>query len=80
MVAFFLHAPFCIRSSRLLLDAVMSEDYDVHTVILFLYQRDNIPTEILSERINKLYNEKTALQASVKPEVKPVDAMPFDLA
>ena len=43
-----------------------------------LYQRDDIPTEVLSESINKLYNEKLALQASLEPE--PVETTaPFDL-
>ena len=46
--------------------------------LMELYQRDDIPTEILGESINKLYNEKTALQASLEP--MPVDrTVAFDL-
>jgi site-specific DNA recombinase len=44
-----------------------------------LYQRDDIPTDILGENINKLYLEKTALEKTIKPE--PDDSlMSFDLA
>ena len=32
-----------------------------------LYQRDDIPADVLSENINKLYNEKTALESSLAP-------------
>ena len=43
-----------------------------------LYQRDDIPTDILGESINKLYNEKVALQTSLEPV--PVDnTLSFDL-
>ena len=46
--------------------------------LMELYQRDDIPTEVLGESINKLYNEKLALQASLEPV--PVDnTTPFDL-
>ena len=46
--------------------------------LMELYQLDNIPYDILSENINKLYNEKTALQASIEPA--PADkTLPFDI-
>ena len=46
--------------------------------LMELYQRDDIPPDMLGENINKLYNEKTALQASLEPV--PVDnSVPFDL-
>ena len=44
-----------------------------------LYQHDDIPPELLGENINKLYNEKTALEAALEPEQKS-DVLPFDLA
>ena len=44
-----------------------------------LYQKDDIPAEILGDSINKLYAEKTALQNSITPEQDP-DVLPFDLA
>ncbi|MBR1760901.1 MAG: recombinase family protein [Schwartzia sp.] len=44
-----------------------------------LYQRDDIPPEVLGDSINKLYNEKTALVATLVPE-ESHDVMPFDLA
>lgn len=43
-----------------------------------LYQHDDIPPELLGDRINKLYAERTALQASLTPTQEP-DTMPFDL-
>ena len=43
-----------------------------------LYRIDGIPPEILGDNINKLYNEKTALQATLKP-VKEIITTPFDL-
>lgn len=43
-----------------------------------LYQHDDIPPELLGDRINKLYAERTALQASLVPVQEP-NAMPFDL-
>jgi len=43
-----------------------------------LYQIDGIPPEILSENINKLYNEKTSLQDMLKPE-KEIADVSFDL-
>lgn len=47
--------------------------------LMELYQRDDIPTEVLGENINKLYSEKTTLQAMLKSiEVEPAK-MPFDL-
>ena len=46
--------------------------------LMELYQRDDIPTDVLGESINKLHNEKLALQAALEPE--PVDNTPsFDL-
>ena len=46
--------------------------------LMELYQRDDIPTDVLGESINKLHNEKVALQASLDP-VPEDDAVPFDL-
>lgn len=46
--------------------------------LMGLYQNDEMPPELLGENINRLYNEKTALQASVAPVVEQ-DVMPFDL-
>lgn len=43
-----------------------------------LYQVDGIPPEILGENINKLYTEKTALAATLKPEEEIVETS-FDL-
>ena len=46
--------------------------------LMELFQHDEIPTDVLGESINKLYNEKLALQASLEPE--PVEeTVPFDL-
>ena len=39
--------------------------------LMELYQRDDIPPEVLGEKINKLYTERTALQASIIPEKEP---------
>lgn len=47
--------------------------------LMELYQNDEIPTELLGEKINRLYNEKTVLQESLSPAAEP-DSMPFDLA
>lgn len=41
-------------------------------------QHDDIPPELLGERINKLYNERTALESTLAPVVED-EAMPFDL-
>lgn len=46
--------------------------------LMELYQHDDIPAELLGEKINRLYNERTALQDTLAPEVEPT-AMPFDL-
>lgn len=46
--------------------------------LMELYQRDDIPTEILGESINKLYNEKLALQTSLEP-VPVENTTPFNL-
>lgn len=46
--------------------------------LMELYQQDDIPPELLGDKINKLYNERTALQSSLEPVVEPT-AMPFDL-
>lgn len=43
-----------------------------------LYRIDGIPPEILGDNINKLYNEKTALQSTLKP-VKEITPASFDL-
>ena len=39
--------------------------------LMELYQRDDIPPDVLGEKINKLYTERTALQASITPEKEP---------
>ena len=44
-----------------------------------LYQRDDIPPDVLGDSINKLYNEKTSLETMIKPVEEP-SVMPFDLA
>lgn len=46
--------------------------------LMELYQRDDIPTDVLGESINKLYNEKTALQTSLEP-VSVNNVLSFDL-
>ena len=46
--------------------------------LMELYQHDDIPAELLGEKINRLYNERTALQDTLTPEVEQT-AMPFDL-
>ncbi len=46
--------------------------------LMELYQMDDIPAELLGEKINKLYGERTALQETLIPEAEP-SAMPFDL-
>jgi len=43
-----------------------------------IYQNDEIPPELLGENINKLYNEKTSLQATIAPIDEPT-VTPFDL-
>ncbi|MEG1562554.1 MAG: recombinase family protein [Bacteroides sp.] len=43
-----------------------------------LYQQEDIPPELLGNKINKLYGERTALQTSLTPEPEP-NAVPFDL-
>ena len=43
-----------------------------------LYQQDGIPPKLLGKSINKLYNEKTALQATLEP-VKEVEITPFSI-
>lgn len=46
--------------------------------LMSLYQQDEIPPELLGERINKLYNEKSALQVTLIP-TEETDIPPFDL-
>lgn len=46
--------------------------------LMELYQQDDIPAELLGGKINKLYGEKTALQAALVPVIEP-ETMPFDL-
>lgn len=46
--------------------------------LMELYQHDDIPPELLGERINKLYNERTALESTLTPVVEN-EVMPFDL-
>lgn len=47
--------------------------------LMELYQKDDIPAEVLGDSINKLYAEKIALQNSTEPEPDN-STMPFDLA
>lgn len=46
--------------------------------LMELYQQDDIPPELLGEKINRLYGEKTALENSIAP-VGETNAMPLDL-
>lgn len=46
--------------------------------LMELYQKDDIPPELLGESINKLYAEKTALQSTLTPEEEP-EEVSFDL-
>ena len=47
--------------------------------LMELYQMDGIPPEILGDKINRLYNERTTLQESIASDVSAA-AVPFDLA
>jgi len=47
--------------------------------LMELYQNDDIPPDVLGDSINKLYAEKTALQASMTSTDEP-DLLPLDLA
>lgn len=47
--------------------------------LMELYQKDDIPADVLGDSINKLYSEKTALQNSITPEPEN-GVLPFDLA
>lgn len=47
--------------------------------LMELYQMDGIPPEILGDKINKLYNERTTLQESIAADASTA-AVPFDLA
>lgn len=46
--------------------------------LMSLYQKDEIPPEILGDKINILYQEKTALQSTIIPVEEP-EKVPFDL-
>lgn len=46
--------------------------------LMELYQQDDIPPELLGEKINRLYGEKTALENSIAP-VEETNAVPLDL-
>lgn len=46
--------------------------------LMGLYQKDEIPPELLGEQINKLYNEKTSLQTALTP-VEVLETPSFDL-
>lgn len=46
--------------------------------LMELYQQDDIPPELLGEKINRLYGEKTALENSIAP-AEETNAMPLDL-
>lgn len=47
--------------------------------LMELYQHDDIPPDVLGDSINKLYAEKTALQAYT-PQAQEPDTIPLDLA
>ncbi len=47
--------------------------------LMLLYQKDNIPADILSNNISKLYNEKLSLQDSITKETPPRSTNSFDL-
>ena len=47
--------------------------------LMELYQRDDIPPDLLGDNINKLYNEKTALQTALEP-VEEQESVSLDLA
>lgn len=47
--------------------------------LMELYQMDGIPPEILGDKINKLYNERTTLQESIAADASTA-TVPFDLA
>ena len=47
--------------------------------LMELYQKDDIPADVLGDSINKLYTEKTALMEDVSPEPQST-VLPFDLA
>lgn len=49
------------------------------TKLMELYQKDDIPAELLGDSINKLYAEKTALQNNITPEPES-NVIPLDLA
>lgn len=46
--------------------------------LMELYQHDDIPAELLGEKINRLYNERTALQDTLTPEAEQATT-PFNL-
>lgn len=46
--------------------------------LMELYQQDDIPAELLGDRINKLYNERSALESTLVVEAEP-EAVPFNL-
>lgn len=48
--------------------------------LMLLYQKDNIPANILSDNISKLYNEKTNLEKSITSEMTSTSTNTFDLA
>lgn len=48
--------------------------------LMDLYQSDGIPPEVLGDNINKLYNEKVALETSLERRAVSTADMPFDLA
>lgn len=46
--------------------------------LMELYQQEDIPAELLGEKINRLYNERLTLQAAITPTEEP-ENVPFDL-
>lgn len=48
--------------------------------LMELYQSDTIPANVLGDSINKLYAEKTALEATLEPDNPSAKVMPFNLA
>lgn len=62
-------------------DSIEKRIHDIDKQIgklMELYQVDDIPAELLGEKINKLYGERTALQNTLVPEAESA-GIPFDL-
>ena len=71
------YKPKIITPSRNIEKRIKEIDSKINK-LMELYQLDNFPIEILSENINKLYNEKMLLQTSLEP-VSTDNVISFDL-